>query len=120
MNPVWARPHSVGHWVCPGQRCTVSGPRKETNHAPRGKHLRTPCPKTSGRWSWTCCTINALSIAPPADVVAEEVVGFADEEEKDLLLLIDGKVVRRGVAEVATLIYPEPEVAENAEGNPNP
>ncbi len=46
-----------------------------------------------------------------------EAFGFADEEEKELLLLVDGEVIRRSFAEVATQIYPDPEVTVSAGEN---
>jgi WD40 repeat protein len=41
--------------------------------------------------------------------VQEEVIGFADKEETQLLTLVDGKVVTRKFEDVAKLIYPLPE-----------
>jgi len=49
--------------------------------------------------------------------VAEEVVGFSDKEEKQLLTLVDGKVVTRKFEDVAKLIYSEhtSEAGDNGE-----
>ncbi len=49
--------------------------------------------------------------------IEEEVVGFAGNEEKELLLLVDGKVVTRKFEDVAELIYPLPEDSKEGESN---
>lgn len=64
------------------------------------------------------CWIIDLTTARKWEVEGEA-FGFSDEEEKELLLLVDGKVIRRSFSEVATLIYPEPEDGTGGEVTSN-
>lgn len=62
------------------------------------------------------CRIIDLATAQKWEVEGEA-IGFADKEKKNLLLLVDGKVVQRSFSEVATQTYPEPGDTDNAESD---
>lgn len=60
------------------------------------------------------CWIIDLATVQKWEVEEGEAFGFADKDEKLLLILIDGQIVTRKFEDVAKLIYPVPEGSEAA------